>query len=150
MTDRREPSRTYRPGARAGWVNRVTVAMARRGLLPRASVLTTRGRRSGQLRVNPVTPIEVGGRHWLVSPYGEVGWVHNVRANRDVTLARRRTTRRFTVREVGAEEAGPVLKRYAEVVWIVRPYFLADHRDPVSAFVAEAARHPVFELVPAD
>ncbi len=44
-------------------------------------VLTTTGRTSGEPRQVPVSPIAMGGQEYLVSPYGNVGWVHNARAN---------------------------------------------------------------------
>ena len=56
--------------------------------------------------------------------------------------------RDYAVREVTAEEAGPVLKRYVAVATATRPYFAADKDAPVEAFVAEADRHPVFALLP--
>ncbi len=54
------------------------------------------------------------------------------------------------VREVTAGEAGPVLKCYVGVAATTRPYFQADKDAPVEDFVAEAGRHPVFELLPID
>jgi F420H(2)-dependent quinone reductase len=53
--------------------------LTRLGIGP-AWTLTTRGRRTGELRQMPVIPISHGGRRWLVAPYGEVSWVHNARA----------------------------------------------------------------------
>jgi len=43
-------------------------------------LLTTMGHRSGRPHTTPVALVVDDGRRWLVSPYGEVGWVHNVRA----------------------------------------------------------------------
>jgi hypothetical protein len=45
-------------------------------------------------------------------------------------------------------KAGPVLKRYVAVATATRDYFRADKDAPVDEFVAEADRHPVFELIP--
>ena len=56
--------------------------------------------------------------------------------------------RDYAVREVTAEEAGPVLTRDVAVATATRPYFAADKDAPVEAFVAEADRHPVFALLP--
>ncbi|MGI9822873.1 nitroreductase family deazaflavin-dependent oxidoreductase [Agromyces sp. Marseille-Q5079] len=140
----------YEPGRAMKAANSVMRVLARAGLIPKTSVLSVRGRKSGELRSMPVTPIEVGGSVWLVSPYGTVAWVHNVRAAGEVTLARGRTTRRFATREADAVEAGPVLKRYVAVAPLVLPYFTAKPDDPVEAFAAEADRHPVFELAMLD
>jgi hypothetical protein len=94
--------------------------------------------------------VEDDGRRWLVAPYGAVSWVHNARAAGRVTLRRRGDRRDYAIREVPAEEAGPILKRYVAVATATatRPYFGADKNAPVEDFVAEADRHPVFELFP--
>lgn len=124
-------------------------ALVRVGLVPRSYLLITQGRKTGQPRTNPVVPVEHGGRRWLVAPYGPVSWVHNARATGRVSLARRRDTRDYAIREVPPDEAGPVLKRYVRISPSTRAYFQATKDSPVEDFVAEAGRHPVFELAPA-
>jgi hypothetical protein len=96
-----------------------------------------------------VIPVEAGGHRYLISPYGEVGWVHNVRASGRVTLRRGDQSDAFEAREVSAEEAGPVLHQYVSKARVTAPFFDAKRSDPVEAFVAEADRHPVFQLSPA-
>ena len=128
--------------------NLLTRALTRVGLIPRSYVLTTVGRKSGQERRNPVTVVDLDGRQWLVAPYGVVSWVLNARAAGEVRLTRRLTTTRYTVRQVGPEEAGPVLKEYVTVASVPRPYFAATVDDPPEAFAREADRHPVMQLVP--
>jgi deazaflavin-dependent oxidoreductase (nitroreductase family) len=125
-----------------------------RGLLalglgpPRTYLLITRGRTSGRLYRNPVTLVEDPPRRWLVAPYGEVGWVRNARAASRVTLARGRRTETLRLVELDARESAPILQRYVREVPVTRPFFDARPDSPLSAFTAEAARHPVFELVP--
>ncbi|AHD19883.1 MULTISPECIES: nitroreductase family deazaflavin-dependent oxidoreductase [Rhodococcus] len=149
MTDSSfRPERTYRPSR---WRHIENVAMStltRAGLVPHSYLLTTRGRRTGKIRRNPVLIVDLHGKRWLVAPYGSVGWVHNARAAREVELSRRRDTRRYSIRELSAEEAGPVLQRYIELASATRRYFEARRNDPVERFVAEAGHHPVFELLP--
>lgn len=123
-------------------------AFSRAGLVPYSCVLTTRGRRTGQIRRNPVLLVEHGGGQWLVAPYGAVAWVHNARAAGRVTLTRRFTSRDYAIREVSAQEAGPVLQRYIQIASATRNYFQADRDDPVERFIAEAEHHPVFALSP--
>jgi hypothetical protein len=41
-----------------------------------------------------------------------------------------------------------VLQRYIDKAAATRQYFEADRHAPVERFVAEAAHHPVFELIP--
>jgi deazaflavin-dependent oxidoreductase (nitroreductase family) len=125
-------------------------ALVRAGLIPRSYLLTTQGRKTGRPRTNPVVPVEHGGRFWLVAAYGPVSWVHNARATGRVTLTRRRDIRDYTIREVPPHEAGPVLKRYIRLAPATRRYFQAAKDSPVDDFVAEAGRHPVFELTPAE
>jgi deazaflavin-dependent oxidoreductase (nitroreductase family) len=121
----------------------------RAGLVPSTYLLTTRGRKTGRPRTNPATVVEHDGKRWLVAPYGPVSWVHNVRADPQVTLRRRFDMSAYTVREVTSPtEAGPVLQRYIGIATATRPYFQATKDSPVEDFIAEARRHPVFELAP--
>ncbi|KAA8966911.1 nitroreductase family deazaflavin-dependent oxidoreductase [Mycobacterium sp.] len=140
-------ARTYRLGPARRAVNSIMTVLLKAGVGPRSTYLmTTRGRRSGRLRTTPVTLVEHGTDRWLVAPYGTVSWVHNVRANPTVELRRGRQRRRLRAEEVAAAIAGPVLHRYVRAVAVTRPYFDAGPDDPDTAFVDEAAKHPVFRL----
>ena len=127
--------------------NVITGLLARAGIGP-VHLLTTRGRKTGQARTNPVLPVEHAGKRWLVAPYGTVSWVHNARAAGRVSLRHGRKTRDYAIREVSPGEAGPILKRYVASAGITRPYFRAGKDSPVDDFAAEADSHPVFELTP--
>jgi deazaflavin-dependent oxidoreductase (nitroreductase family) len=129
--------------------NALVGVLARLGIGP-IQLLTTRGGKTGRPHTNPVVPVEHDGRHWLVAPYGPVSWVYNARASGRVELRYGRTKREYAVREVPAREAGPVLKRYVAVASKTRSRFAAPPDAPVEEFVAEADRHPVFELVSVD
>jgi deazaflavin-dependent oxidoreductase (nitroreductase family) len=109
-------------------------------------LLSTTGRRSGQERTTPVTLDENDGERCLVSPYGQVAWVHNVRAQPEVTLRRGRRVEKLHAEEVDLVSAGPILRRYVRSVKIAAPYFDAKGNDPVERFVEEAPKHPVFKL----
>jgi deazaflavin-dependent oxidoreductase (nitroreductase family) len=109
-------------------------------------LLTVPGHRSGAPRSTPVTLVEEGGRRWLVAPYGEVAWVRNVRAAGKATLSRGGHTDEIALREVGTDEAAPVLKLYVTRVPITRPYFDVRPGSDLGAFRAEAPRHPVFAI----
>ncbi|HXP18568.1 MAG TPA: nitroreductase family deazaflavin-dependent oxidoreductase [Streptosporangiaceae bacterium] len=129
------------------FVNVMVTAMVRLGIGGKTVyLLTTTGRKSGQPRTTPVTLVVDGADRWLVSPYGLVGWVHNIRATPQVSLRRGSTSEVLDAVEVDAEAAGPVLQRYVRAVPITAPYFDAKASDPVQQFVAEASRHPVFRL----
>jgi deazaflavin-dependent oxidoreductase (nitroreductase family) len=139
--------RTFRMslGRRVG--DAIIGVLIRAGLVPDSYLLTTRGRKTGRPRTNPVTIVETDGRRWLVAPYGPVSWVHNARAAGRVTLHRRRDKLEYAVHEVTPEEAGPVLKWYVGISRPARPYFQATKDAPVEEFIAEAGQHPVFELI---
>jgi deazaflavin-dependent oxidoreductase (nitroreductase family) len=140
----------YQPGRWHRVETALMGAMVRTGLVPSSYLLTTKGRKTGRIRSNPVTIVQHDGRRWLVAPYGPVSWVYNARAAGQVGLSRRGNPRHYTIREASAAEAGPVLKRYLTVATTTRKYFQADKDAPVEQFVAEADRHPVFELTPID
>ena len=127
--------------------NAIVGVLARAGIGP-IQLLTTRGRRTGRPHTVPVVPVEHAGQTWLVAPYGPVGWVRNVREDERVRLRYGRATRDYTAREVGPDEAAPVLKRYVAVATKTRTQFGAAADSPVADFAAETDRHPVFELTP--
>jgi deazaflavin-dependent oxidoreductase (nitroreductase family) len=112
------------------------------------SLLTVRGRKSGQPHTVPLTLIEQDGERWLVAPYGVVQWVRNIRAAGTATLTRGRRSEVISVTELPAREAAPVLKQYLLQVRVVRPYFDVTRDSPLEAFELEAPRHPVFHITP--
>lgn len=127
--------------------DRMIRPLIRLGVVPGTYLLTVRGRKTGKPHSNPVTLVDGDkGPQWLVAPYGEVGWVRNARAAGRVVLARGGHASEYALREVGADEAGPVLKRYVALAKVTRPYFRAQPDAPETDFSAEADRHPVFEL----
>jgi deazaflavin-dependent oxidoreductase (nitroreductase family) len=109
-------------------------------------LLTTTGRKTGQQRTTPVILVEDGGERWLVSPYGMVAWVHNVRAQPEVILRHGRRAETLNAEEVDQVTAGPVLRRYLRNARVTAPFFDAKGDDPVEKFIEEASRHPVFRL----
>ena len=111
------------------------------------SLLTVRGRKSGQPHTVPVVLVEQDGQRWLVAPYGVVQWVRNIRVAGTATLARGRRSETILVTELPAQEAAPVLKQYlSHVSGGVRSYFDATKDSPLEAFEREAPRHPVFQI----
>ncbi len=110
------------------------------------SLLTVRGRKSGQPHTVPVTLVEQDGHRFLVAPYGVVQWVRNLRAAGTATLTRGRRSEVISVTELEAKEAAQVLKQYLLQVRVVRPYFDVAKDAPLEAFECEAPRHPVFQI----
>lgn len=168
------PSR-YRPDLRArlgARLLRLVNPLARRLItagLPTGApnvLLTMRGRRSGKLRSVPVGMLELGGRSYVQSSYGEMGWVANLRADGEATVVHS-GGRRVPVQavELSPEEGGELLQRALQrfrrsrvLRALVGPSFrppvgvLLTLRlrvdDTVEDYLAEVRRHPLFELRP--
>jgi deazaflavin-dependent oxidoreductase (nitroreductase family) len=137
----------YRLGPTRRAVNTLVTAMLRVVIGAKSSyLLTTTGRKTDEPRTTPVILVETDGDRWLVSPYGQVSWVHNLRATPEVTLRRGRTIEILHAQEAAPDVAGPILKRYLHQVRVTAPFFDATTSDPAPSFVTEADRHPVFKL----
>ena len=120
------------------------------------TLLTVRGRKSGQPRTTGVALVETGGRRWVVGTFGEVQWTQNLRAAGEGTLTRGRHKEPVEAVELDPEEApaffkdvlGPYVRRipFGLGKWMLGSILGAPDilEDPVAA----ARRHPVFELHP--
>src|SRR5664280_2928299 len=140
-------AKTYQLGPARRAVNVLMEPLVRLGIGGKSTfLLTTTGRSTGQQRTTPVVLVENDGDRWLVSPYGIVAWVHNVRAQPEVTLRHGRRSETLHAEEVDPALAGPVLQRYVRNVPVTAPYFDAMGDGPVERFIEEAPRHPVFKL----
>jgi deazaflavin-dependent oxidoreductase (nitroreductase family) len=110
-------------------------------------LLTVEGRRSGRRYSVPVDVMAIEDKRYVVAPYGEVGWVRNVRAAGRAWLSRGGRTDEIRVRELSPSESVPVLRRYHEEVPVTRPYFDVTAASSDADFEVEATRHPSFEII---
>src|SRR5438477_9069189 len=102
-------------------------------------LITVRGRRSGRPRTTPVTICENGGRRGLISPFGEVNWVRNLRAAGRATITVGRRKEEVTAVELGPTEAAefirdvlaPHARRSRLGSWFVRSVDKIDIDNPV-------------------
>jgi deazaflavin-dependent oxidoreductase (nitroreductase family) len=114
------------------------------------ALVTVRGRKSGLPRSTPLTVIEMSGQRWLMSPYGEVNWVRNLRAAGRATITLRRRKEEVAAVELGPAERlaffrdvlGPLVRPLRLGSWIVRNIDKVDIDNPVRA----AEDRPVFKL----
>ena len=67
-------------------------------------LLTVPGRRTGVPRTTPLAIIDVGGRRWVWSPWGDVQWVRNLRAAGRATITVRKHAEEVTARELSGDE----------------------------------------------
>lgn len=141
-------AKTYRVSAVVRASNAAVAVLLRAGVkLGNMTLLTVRGRKSGQPRTTPVALIEREGERWLVAPFGDVNWVRNLRAAGTGTLSRGRRSETVSVVELSAVEAAPILKReLARSPSAVRRYFDVTPASPLADFEREAPRHPIFRV----
>ena len=141
-------AKTYRVNAFVRISNAMTTFLLRMGVkMGTMTLLTVRGRKSGQPRTTPVTLIELDGDRLLIAPFGTVTWVRNLRAAGEATLTRGRHSERVSAVELSIQEAGPILKKsLVGVPSFVTNYFDVTPDSPLADFEREAPRHPVFRL----
>lgn len=140
-------AKAYRSGRGQRIVNAGFAALTRLGLGKRYRyILTVRGRRSGLARSTPVDVMTSGRDRFLVAPYGAVNWVHNLRAAKELTLARRGKIEAFSAEEIDGIEAAPVIRTYLHEVPVTRAYWDVDEYATDRELAAEATHHPVFRL----
>jgi deazaflavin-dependent oxidoreductase (nitroreductase family) len=95
--------------------NKVYIGMSRVGMSFGANgpaVLTVPGRKSGEPRSTPVTPMTVDGARYVVQGVPGSDWAANARGAGEGTLRRGRRTERVRFVELTADDARPVLREY--------------------------------------
>lgn len=118
------------------------------------ALITVRGRKSGEPRTTPVALIEIGGKRWVSSPFGDVNWVRNLRAAGQATLTLGRREELVTATELTREEKvgffrdlmGPFVRRIPLGFGRLLLGSVLGAKDIVDDPVGAAERHPVFEL----
>ncbi|MBV9897472.1 MAG: nitroreductase family deazaflavin-dependent oxidoreductase [Chloroflexi bacterium] len=144
----------------ARWMMSVGIPTGSRNVL-----LTVRGRRSGMPRTTPVSMLELEGRRFVQASYSEDGWVRNLRAAGQATVTDH--GRRIAVQtlELPPDAAAAIIRRALAPYHrsrLLRALLGPRVRPPVAVlrwirlrvddtpeeYVAEAQRHPLFELQP--
>jgi deazaflavin-dependent oxidoreductase (nitroreductase family) len=133
------------------FANRIVRALTRLGLpLGTIHVLTVPGRRSGEPRPTPVSPVTVAGHRYVIAALPQGDWARNLRAagRGELAQGRRRTT--VTCTEVDDPEVTrAVLRAFPVEVPNGVPFMvrlgLVDRADP-DQFEAIADRVAVFRL----
>ena len=134
-------------------MNRVIVALQRRGLaLGTMRVLSVPGRKSGEMRTTPVSPLVVGGQRYVVGGSTQADWVKNVRASGWGIVADGREEERVRLVEMPVEQRGPILREFPKkvpggILFFRSMYELPKDREVLpKTFVALAPRCAVFRL----
>lgn len=124
----------------------IMAKMARLGL-GNFVVLTTTGRKSAQPRDVTVSPISDDEGEYIVSPYGNSGWVLNARANPMVLIKRRGRERQVRLVEVERPE---LVNAYYEREGFARQFMDVPGEATVDDFASVPDRFPVFRIDPSD
>jgi deazaflavin-dependent oxidoreductase (nitroreductase family) len=117
-----------------------------------SETLAVRGRKTGEVRTNPVNPFELNGRTYLLSPRGNTQWVRNLRATKgEGELRRGRRVRHFHAEEVADSEKLPLLRLYVDKwAWEVKGFLGVDADASDDELRRIAPAHPAFVLTFAD
>ncbi len=128
-------------------------------------LLTVRGRTTGRPRSTPVAILRLADRRFVQAAYGEVDWVRNLRAVGQATVTQGRRTETLDAVELSPDAAAALVRealapyrRSRLLRRIVGPatrppvgvlhYFGVRIDTTLDEYLADAGRHPLFELLP--
>ena len=101
-------------------MNKVFMAMLKLGLPISGKegpvVLTVPGRKSGQPRSTPITPMYVGDLRYVVAGFPGADWERNARAADTATLTAGKKSETVRMVELTADEARPLLRQFPTLV----------------------------------
>ena len=128
--------------------NPVVAGLHRLGISVQGSqTLAVRGRKSGEMRTNPVNPFELDGKTYLLAPRGTTQWVRNMRAAGEGELRSGRKVRHFHANEVPDSEKLPLMRLYMDKwSWEVKGFLGIDsdaHDEEIERILPD---HPAFVL----
>ena len=151
VVNRAEKMRALYPGGKpspeAKAIHRRFAAGPLPRILPVASVLEVRGRRSGQGVRVPLVIVRYRRSWYLVSMFGEQSnWVKNVRASDGKAVLTHGRRRLVQLIELPVSNRAPIIKRYLLFAMGARPHMQVGWKEPLSSFEAVAAIYPVFRV----
>jgi deazaflavin-dependent oxidoreductase (nitroreductase family) len=134
--------------------NPLAMRLLRRGrLMGPNTLLTVRGRKSGEMRTTPVALVELDGRRWIIGTFGETNWVRNLRAAAEGIIAVGDRREAVQARELSPDEAvaffSSTLKPYVSAMPLGLGKMLLGvlgARDIFDDPARAASQRPVFEL----
>jgi deazaflavin-dependent oxidoreductase (nitroreductase family) len=141
-----------RPPRLVRWLDPVMRRLLSAGLPMGPNILlTVRGRKTGKARSIAVALVEIGDRRWVVSAFGEVEWVRNLRAAGEAEIRMAGQPHHVRADEYSPTEAAawfrdlliPYVRSLPLGSRMASSFFAREIiRDPEAA----AQRRPVFEL----
>jgi len=153
-------AKPYRVTAYVRFNNAINAFLVRLGIpMGSTSLLTVRGRKSGKSIQTPVSIFVQEGKRYLITPYGVVNWVRNLRAaGGEATLTRGRYTEQIHALELEPVAAAPVFREAvrtgppgipAVFISMYRHFTLSRYLNvsvnaSLEEFEREVLTHPVF------
>lgn len=144
-------AKQYRVNAFVRISNAMVSFLLRLGVnLGRMALLTVRGRKSGNPITTPIVIIVQEGKRYLISPFGIVNWVRNLRAaGGEATITRGRRAEKVQAIELAPEIAAPIFRETLRTTpGFIRGYVNLTVDSPLEEFEREIPTHPVFLLQP--
>jgi deazaflavin-dependent oxidoreductase (nitroreductase family) len=112
-----------------------------------SQTLAVRGRKSGEMRTNPVNPFELDGKTYLLAPRGTTQWVRNLRVSGEGELRSGRKVRHFHAAEVPDSEKLPLMRLYMDKwSWEVKGFLGIDAKASDDEIRRILPDHPAFAL----
>jgi deazaflavin-dependent oxidoreductase (nitroreductase family) len=155
-------AKQYRVNAFVRINNAMTSSLLRLGVnIGSFALLTVRGRKSGKPIETPIAIFVQEGKRYLITPYGVVNWVRNLRAaGGEATITHSRRTEKIHAIELPPEAAAPIFREAvrsgppgipAAVIRVYRylfvlPYLNITANSSLEEFEREVLTHPVFLL----
>jgi F420H(2)-dependent quinone reductase len=142
-----DASPVRRPPRWLKYVNRINVALLRRGVGPGPQrLLSVPGRATGQRRTTPVAVVSIAGERYVVAGYQTSDWVKNARAAGWGVIGRGKTNERVTLTEMPIEATPSILREFARKVPGSRAFLTVAASASDADFAEASTRHPVFRL----
>src|SRR6266705_3525894 len=123
------------------------------------ALFTIRGRKSGKPIETPIAVFVQEGKSYLITPYGLVNWVRNLRAaGGEATITRSRRSEKIHAIELPPETAAPIFREAVcsgppgiptvlirvYLSFFVLPYLNITVDSSLEEFEREVLTHPVF------
>lgn len=142
--------------------NRLTSSLLHLGVnIGSFALLTVRGRKSGKPIETPIAILNQEGKSYLITPYGIVNWVRNLRAaGGEATITRSRHSEKIHAIELPAVAAAPIFREAvrsgppgipAMIIQVYRSFFVLPYLNvnmdsSLEEYEREVLTHPVFLL----
>ena len=155
-------AKQYRVNAFVRINNLIISSLLRLGIrMGSFALLIVRGRKSGKPIETPIAIFVQEGKSYLLTPYGIVNWVRNLRAaGGEANITRSRHTEKICAVELPPEAAAPILREAvrsgppgipAVLVRVYRTFFVLPYLNitvdsSLEEYEREVQTHPVFLL----